>query len=179
MAVASSSHVFTVIPSSPEGGLLTLFQQGVSCGVPPIEDNSPNFSNVSSSHGLRFTNFSSMVPFHWVQSVRNSLLQCGSLPLLQCEFPAGSQALPANLLQWWALPFMGLQFLPMWASGPAPVWASNGVTASFRHPPAFAWGPPWAAGGSLLHCGPPRASGAQLSHHGLHPGLQGNLCSDA
>ena len=50
------------------------------------------FSNVSPSHRLQFfTNCSSMGPFHGVQSFRNRLLQRGS--------PAGSQVLPANLLQ--------------------------------------------------------------------------------
>ncbi|KAM9591488.1 lens epithelium-derived growth factor-like [Morphnus guianensis] len=33
---------------------------------------------------------------------------------------------------------------------PAPAWASHGVTASFGHPPAPAWGPPQAAGGYLV-----------------------------
>uniref|UniRef100_A0A8C0HN38 Brain enriched guanylate kinase associated n=1 Tax=Buteo japonicus TaxID=224669 RepID=A0A8C0HN38_9AVES len=35
------------------------------------------------------------------------------------------------------------------------------VTASFGHPPAPAWGPPWAAGGDLLPRGPPWAAGGQ------------------
>ena len=52
-------------------------------------------------------------------------------------------------------------------------WAA----ASFRtFLPALVWGPPWAAGGSLLHYGPPWAAGSSLSQHGLHKGLQGNLC---
>ena len=34
-------------------------------------------------------------------------------------------------------------------------------TASFRPPPAPAWGPPWAAGGSLLLRGCPRAAEGQ------------------
>ena len=44
---------------------------------------------------------------------------------------------------------------------PAPARASHGVTASFGHPPAPAWGPPRAAGGYLLHRGPPWAAGGQ------------------
>lgn len=40
-------------------------------------------------------------------------------------------------------------------------WASHKVAASFRHPPALSWGPPWTADGSLLP-------------YGLH-GLQGDL----
>jgi len=63
-----------------------------------------------------------------VQSFRNGLLQRGS--------PAGSQVLPANLLQ------HGL--LSPWVrrtwQEPAPAQAPHGVTASFRHPPAPAWG---------------------------------------
>jgi len=46
---------------------------------------------------------------------------------------------------------------------PDPAWALHEVTASFRHPPALVWGPSWAAGGYLLHCGPPWAAGAQLA----------------
>ena len=38
---------------------------------------------------------------------------------------------------------------------------AHGVTATFGHPPALAWGPPRAAGGDLLHRGPPWAAGAQ------------------
>jgi len=44
---------------------------------------------------------------------------------------------------------------------PAPVRAIHRITASFRHPPALAWGPPRAAGGNLLHCGPEWAAGRQ------------------
>jgi len=67
----------------------------------------------------------------------------------------GSQALPANLLQ--------RRLLSPWGYGscqqPAPAQAPQGFTASFRHSPAPVWGPPWAAGGDLLHRGPPRAAG--------------------
>jgi len=59
-----------------------------------------------------------------------------------------SQALPANLLQ------RGL--LSPWVhrswQEPAPAWAPHRVTASFGHPAAPAWGPPWGAGESLLQC---------------------------
>jgi len=44
---------------------------------------------------------------------------------------------------------------------PAPARAPYGVTASFGHPPALAWGLPRAAGGYLLHCGHPWSAGAQ------------------
>ena len=81
-----------------------------------------NFSNVSPSHRLQFfINCSSMGPFHGVQSFRNRLLQRGS--------PAGSQVLPANLLQHGLLSLQGhrpCQEL-------APVQAIHGVTASFGY----------------------------------------------
>ena len=109
-----------------------------------------NFSNVGPSHGPQFfTNCSSVGPIHGVESFRSTLLQCGSL--------VGSQVLPENLLQ------CGLLSPQIRRScqEPAPARASHGVTASFEHPPALAWGPPWAAGGYLLHCGPPWAAGGQ------------------
>ncbi|KAK4827986.1 hypothetical protein QYF61_022688 [Mycteria americana] len=66
--------------------------------------SSTNFSNMSPSHGLQFfKNCSSMDPLHRVQSFRNKLLQC--------ESPAGPQALPGNLLQCGLL-FTGSQVLP-------------------------------------------------------------------
>jgi len=86
---------------------------------------------------------------HGGQSFSNRLLQRGS--------PTGSQILPEILLQ------CGLLSPRVHGSCQehAPVWALHGVTASFRaHPPALAWGPPWAAAGHLLHCGPPRAARA-------------------
>ena len=111
---------------------------------------STNFSIVSPSHGLQFfTNCSSVGPFHGLQSFKHRLFQCGS--------PVGSQVLPANLLQ------RGLLSPQICRScqEPAPARASHGVTASFGHPPAPAWGPPWAAGGDLLPRGPPWAAGGQ------------------
>lgn len=51
-------------------------------------------------------------------------------------------------------------------------WASRGITASLRHPPAL-------QGGYLLPHGPPCAAGAQLPHHGLHHRLKGSFSSDA
>uniref|UniRef100_A0A8C9MPV0 Uncharacterized protein n=1 Tax=Serinus canaria TaxID=9135 RepID=A0A8C9MPV0_SERCA len=83
-------------------------------------------------------------------SFRKRLFQCGSTPR--------SQILPAILLQ------SGLLFPRVHRScqKPAPAQASHGVTASFRHPPALAWAPPQAAGGSLHPRGPPWAVGAQL-----------------
>jgi len=86
--------------------------------------------------------------------------------------PTGSQALPANLLQ------RGL--LSSWVcrswQEPAPAQGTHGVTASFGHPPAPAWG--------LFHrlqvqvCftvdlhGLP---GDSLPHHGFHHKREGSL----
>ncbi|KAK4830240.1 hypothetical protein QYF61_009307 [Mycteria americana] len=96
---------------------------------------SMNFSNVSPSSGLQFfMNCSSMGPFHRVQSFRNRLLQH--------RFPMGSQVLPANLLQRGLLSPWGHRS----CQEPALAWPSHGVTVSFKHPPALAWGLPWAAG---------------------------------
>jgi len=106
--------------------------------------------------------------FPGVQLFRNRLLQRGS--------PAGSQALPANLL------WHGLLSPQVRRSRqePAPVRALHRVTASFRHPPALVWGPPRAAAGALLHCGPLWAArGCSLPHHGLHHEPQRNLSSGA
>jgi len=105
---------------------------------------SMNCCNMSPSYGLQFSmNFSSMGPFHGMQSFRNRLLQRGS--------PTGSHVLPANLLQRGLLSPQGHRS----CQEPAPAQAAHGVTASFRHPPALAWSPPWATGGYLLHRGPP------------------------
>jgi len=129
---------------------------------------STNFSNVSPSHGLQlFTNCPRVGPSHGVQSFRNRLLQCGS--------PTGSQALPANLL-WHGL--LSPAVRRSWQE-PAAAWALNGVTASFRHPPALAWGP--FHGLQVDICSTMDLHGLQgdsLPHHGLHHELQGKtLCS--
>jgi len=124
---------------------------------------STNFSSVSPSHGLQlFTNCPSVAPSHGVQSFRNRLLQRGS--------PMGSQTLPANL------PQHGL--LSPWVrrswQDPAPVWAHHGVTASFRHPPAPAWGPFHELQVDL--CSTVDLHGLQrdnLPYHGLQHELQG------
>ena len=146
----SSSHVVSAVPSSSGGGLLTLFP----C--------------------------SSVGSLPW-ETVLHELLQCESFP---------RAAVLHKLLQHGSLPrgaVLQEQTAPAWvprgvtspASKPAPAWAplspwghrscqepaparaSHGVTASFGHPPAPAWGPPRAAGGYLLHLGPPWAAGGQ------------------
>ena len=92
--VVSSPHV-SATPSS------SLFAPAPAWGPTYGRQFSIDFSNVGLSHGLQpFTNCSNMCPFHRVQSLRNRLLQHGSL--------VGSQALPANLIQC-RLPSMGSQ----------------------------------------------------------------------
>jgi len=172
----NSSHVVSAAPSSSGGRLLTL------C---------PCSSVKSLSRAIIFQDPPQCGSFHSVQSFRNRLLQRGS--------PTGSQALPASLL-WHGL--LSPQVHRCWQE-PAPAQAPHGVTASFRHPPAPAWGLPRAAGGDLLHHEPPWTAGGQpaspwfhrlqveicstmnlhglqgdsLPHHGLQHGLQGkSLC---
>jgi len=103
--------------------------------------------------------------FHRVQSFRNRLLQCRS--------PMGSQVLPANLLQRGLLSPRGHRS----CQEPAPGRAFHGVTDSFR-PIHLLWS-------VVLHglqvdiCSTMDLHGLQgynLPHHGLHHGLQGNLC---
>jgi len=153
-AAVSSSYVVSAAPSSSRPSPAPVW--GSSYGR--------QFS-VNCSHGLQFfTNCPGVGPSHRVPSFRNRLLQRGS--------PTGPQALPANLLQRGLVSPWGHK---SWQE-PAPARAPHGVTASFGHPPALAWGPPWAAGGDLLHHGPPRAAGDSLPHHGLRHGLQGTAC---
>jgi len=62
---------------------------------------------------------------------------------------------------------------------PSPAQVRHRVTASFRHPPAPAWGPPHAAGGDSLHYRPPRAAGAEpASPWSGSMGCRGILFSD-
>ena len=137
----SVHHTLSLPLLPPQGEDSSHSSPAPAWGPSHRDQPSMNFSNVSPSHRLQFfTNCSSMGPIHGVQSFKNRLLQRGS--------PAGSQVLPANLLQ------RGLLSPQVHRScqEPAPAWASHGVTASFGHPPAPAWGPPQAAGGYLLHC---------------------------
>jgi len=127
-----------------------------------------NFSNVCPSHGLQlFTNCPSVGPSHGVQSFRNRLLQRGS--------PMGSHTLSANLLR---CGLLSPRVRRSWQE-PAPARAPHGVTASFRHPPAPAWGPFHRLQvENLLHVGLHGVQGDNLPHHGLHHKLQGKvLCS--
>uniref|UniRef100_A0A8C0B7V8 Protein kinase domain containing, cytoplasmic n=1 Tax=Buteo japonicus TaxID=224669 RepID=A0A8C0B7V8_9AVES len=146
----SSSHVVSAAPSSSGAGLLTLFLCS-SVGSLPQETVLHELPQHES--------------FPWA-AVLHKLLQCGSLPwaaVLQAQtapawVPMGSQVLPANLLH------CGLLCPRVHRScqEPGPAWAFPRVTASFRHPPALAWGPPQApaspgsspraAGESLLRC---------------------------
>jgi len=87
----------------------------------------------------------------------------------------GSQALPANLLQ---RGLLSPRVHRCWQE-PAPAQAPHGVTASFRHPPAPAWGPFHGLQVEIcstmdLH----RLQVNSLPHHGLHHEMQGKTrCS--
>ena len=87
--------------------------------------SSANLSNLSPSHGLHCsTNCSSAGPFHGVQPFRNTPLQWGS--------PAGSQLLPAELLQ------PGLLSPPLHSStaplATAPLEAEGGLPTGSQPP---------------------------------------------
>jgi len=111
------------------------------------------------------------------ETVLHKLLQRESFPqgaVLQEQaapvwVPMGSQALPANPIQ------RGLLSPVICRSWQAP----HGVTASFRPPPAPAWGP--FQGLHMDTCSSMDLHGLQqdhLPHHGLHHALQGKtLCS--
>jgi len=142
----SSSQVVSTDPSFSGGGLLTLCPCS-SVGSLPWETVLHELLQYESCPRA---------------AVLHKMLQQGSLPLgaalqnklLQCGSPMGSTS-PA--------------------SKPAPVWAPHRFTASFRHPPALAWGPPSATGGYLLL----GLQGDNLPHHCLLHRLHGNLYSEA
>jgi len=148
--MTSLSHVVSAAPSCSGGGLLTL------CPC------------------------SSMRSLSW-ETVPHKLLQRESFPqaealhkLLQRGSSTGSQALPANLLQHGLL---SPQVRRSWQER-APARSPHGVTASLRYPPALVWGPPWAAGGDLLHRGPPWTAGKQpASPWSCITSCKGRLCS--
>ena len=130
--------------------------------------SSMNFSNVSPSHGLQFfTNCSSMGPFHRVQSFRNGLLQHGS--------PVGPQVLLEKTCS-------SVDSSPQ-ATGPARSLLQHGLPTGSQPPLGI-----HLLQHGVLHrlqvdiCSTVNLHGLQgdsLPHHGLHHGLQGNLCSGA
>jgi len=166
--IVSSSHVVSAAPSSSGGGLLTLFP----CS------NMRSVSQETVLHKLL-----QHESFPWAAAL-HKLPQGGSFPgsaVLQEQaapawVPTGSQALPAKLLR---CGLLSPQVHRSWQE-PAPAQGPQGVTASFRHPLAPAWG--------LFHrlqveiCSTVDLQGVQgnnLPHHGLQHELQGkSLCSD-
>lgn len=121
-----------------------------------------NFSNVSPSHGLS----SSLTAPAWVLSTACSPLGLG------CS-RNGSTVLPENLLQCGLL----LSWCHWSSQEPDAGLSSHGVTSFFQ---AFIFsrrGSSMGCNGYLLPCGFPWVSQRHLSHHGLHHGLQENLCS--
>jgi len=130
---------------------------------------STNFSDVCPypSCGLQFfMNCSSMSPFHRLQSFRNRLLQCGS--------HTRPQILPANLFQ------HGLLSLHR-STGPARSLLQHGLPIGSQ--PLLGTSTCSNTESTTseicstmdLHM----LQGVSLPHHGLHHGLQGNLCSGA
>jgi len=156
--MVSSSHIVSAAPSSSGGELLTL------CPCSSVR----SLSRETALHKLL-----QRESFPWAAAL-HELPQRGSFPwgaVLQEQaapawVPTGSQALPANLL------------LSPWGhrswQEPAPAQAPRRVTASFRHPPAPAWGP--FHGLQVEICSTMDLHGLQgdsLPHHGLLHGLQG------
>jgi len=123
---------------------------------------------LSPFHGLQlFTNCPRVGPFHGVQSFRNRLLQCG--------FPTGSQALPANLLQRGIFSLQGF-------TGPGRNLLQCGLPTRSQ-PPSGIHLPQCGVlhGLQVDSCSTMDLSGLQghsLPHQGLHHGLQGkSLCT--
>ena len=166
----NSSHVVSAAPSSSGGGLLTLF----------LHSNVGSFSRETVLHQLlQRESFPRAAVLH-------QLLQRGSLPwgadLQEQTAPAwvphGVRSPASKPAPVWAPLSMGPQVLP----GACSSVGFPRATASFRFLHlALAWGPPQATGGisaplsSFLH----GLQGDSLLHHGLHHGLQGDLCSGA
>jgi len=160
----SSSHVVSAASSSSGGGLLTL----LPCSIVR------SLSRETVLHKLlqqeSFPRAAALHKLHQRGSFpRGAVLQEQAAP---AWVPAGSQALPANQLR------RGLLFPRVHRSWqePAPAQAPHRVTASFRHPPAPAWGPFHGLQVGIcstvdLH----RLQGDSLPHHGLHHELQGRL----
>jgi len=165
--VVSSSHVVSAAPCPSGGGLLTLFPSS----------SMKSLSQETVVHKLlQLESFPRAAALH-------ELPQRGSFPrgavfqeqAAPAWVPTGSQALTANLLR--------RVLLSPWVcrswQEPAPVRAPHGVTASFRHPPAPAWGPFHRL--QVEICSTVDLHGLQghsLPQHGLHHELQGKvLCS--
>jgi len=132
--------------------------------------SSMNFSSISPSHRLQFfTNCSSVGPFHRVQSISNTMLQHG--------YSMRSQVLPANVFWCGVLCLHGV-------SGPVrnllQCWLSIGSQPPLGVPTCSGVGSftgcTWISAPSWTSVG---YKGENLPHHGLHHGLQGNLCSSA
>jgi len=80
------------------------------------------------SHGRQFsTSCPSMGPSHGLQPLRNWLLQGGCFPWGHQPCQQTCSGVGSSLCRS--------------CQEPAPAWAPQGITASFRHPPALAWGP--------------------------------------
>jgi len=154
------------------------------------------------SHRRQFsTNFSNMRSFPHA-TVLHELLQCGSPPsgtvlqeqtapawvphgvtspaskpaLVWAPLSTGPQVLPVNLLQHGLLSPQGHGS----CQEPAPVWASHGVTVSFRCIHLLQRGV--LPGLQVDICSTVDLRGLQrhsLPHRGLLHGLQGKLCSSA
>jgi len=135
--VVSSSYVVSVAPQGEDS----------SC------------SSSSSYAGQFRMNCSRVGPFHEVQSFRNRLLQCG--------FPMGSQALPANLLRCGLLSprVHGKHGFPMGSQPPLGICLlQHGVLHGLQA---------GICSTMDLH----GLQGDSPPHHSPHHGLQGNLCS--
>jgi len=146
----NSSHVVSATPSSSGGGLLTL------CPCSSVR----SLPRETVLHQLlQCESFPQA-------AVLYKLLQCGSLPrgavfpeqTAPAWVPHRVKSLASKPAPAWALLSVGLQVLPGACSS---VGYPQGHSILRAHPLAPAWGPPWAAGGYLLHCGPPWAAGAQ------------------
>jgi len=121
-------------------------------------------------------------PFHgrWLSMncPRVGSLPRGAVPQEQAApawVPMGSQALPANLLRRGLLSPRGHR---SWQE-PAPARAPHGVTASFRNPPAPAWGHCHKLWVGICSTVGPHGLQGQPAPPRSAPWLQGNLCSGA
>jgi len=164
----SSSHIISASPSSSGGGLLTL--------CPCFSVRALSWQTILHKL-LQLESFPQAVALHKLplhgSLPRGAVLQEQAAP---AWVPHGSQALSANLL--WRR-FLSPR-VHRSCQEPASARAPHRVTASFRHPPALAWGlfhglqvDIWST--VNLH----GLQGHNLPHHGLHHELQRKaLCSD-